>query len=150
MKKCSCGRHKARAGQGTCRWCHRAYMRRWRKDHPLAGEARLRSIARSYANVYQQRGKLIPKPCEVCGSLKVEKHHDDYSKPLEVRWFCREHHLALRIDPYAKYLKPRTPIVPTPSLSASVESLFRPCPILASRLSLGQEYNPERAPRSPA
>jgi hypothetical protein len=22
-------------------------------------------------------------------------HHADYSKPLEISWFCREHHLAL-------------------------------------------------------
>jgi hypothetical protein len=38
---------------------------------------------------------LVPQPCEVCGATKVEKHHPDYSKPLEVRWLCREHHLAL-------------------------------------------------------
>ena len=39
------------------------------------------------------RGKfLIRQPCEVCGAEKSEAHHDDYEKPLEVRWLCRKHH----------------------------------------------------------
>jgi len=38
-------------------------------------------------------GKLVKGPCEVCGSLVVDAHHDDYLKPLEVRWLCRVHHL---------------------------------------------------------
>lgn len=37
-------------------------------------------------------GKLRKAPCEVCGHLTVEAHHDDYSKPLEVRWLCKIHH----------------------------------------------------------
>jgi len=38
-------------------------------------------------------GRLIKQPCEVCGETLVEAHHDDYSKPLDVRWLCRPHHL---------------------------------------------------------
>jgi ribosomal protein S27AE len=37
-------------------------------------------------------GKLVPQPCEVCGAINVHAHHDDYSKPLEVRWLCPEDH----------------------------------------------------------
>jgi len=36
--------------------------------------------------------RLIKKPCEVCGKIKADAHHDDYEKPLEVRWLCRKHH----------------------------------------------------------
>jgi len=39
-------------------------------------------------------GKVIKSPCEKCGA-KAEGHHDDYSKPLEVKWLCRKHHAEL-------------------------------------------------------
>lgn len=42
----------------------------------------------------KKAGKLLPEPCEVCGAVKVDAHHDDYSKPLQVRWLCRLHHRA--------------------------------------------------------
>jgi hypothetical protein len=37
-------------------------------------------------------GALVRQPCEVCGNPKVDAHHDDYSRPLDVRWLCRAHH----------------------------------------------------------
>ncbi len=40
-------------------------------------------------------GILERKPCEVCGKTKVDAHHDDYTKPRDVRWLCRSHHLKL-------------------------------------------------------
>ena len=48
-------------------------------------------------------GKLARQPCEICGTLSVEAHHDDYSNPLEVRWLCpkhhTEHHMTFLCDP---------------------------------------------------
>ena len=40
------------------------------------------------------RGELRRGQCEVCGSFRVDAHHDDYSLPLAVRFFCRLHHQA--------------------------------------------------------
>lgn len=37
-------------------------------------------------------GKLIRLSCEVCGAAEAQAHHDDYSKPLDIRWLCRSHH----------------------------------------------------------
>ena len=37
-------------------------------------------------------GKIKKQPCDICGCKKVEAHHDDYDKPLEVRWLCHKHH----------------------------------------------------------
>ncbi len=39
-------------------------------------------------------GKLKQLPCEKCGDLKSQGHHEDYSQPLDVIWLCSRHHTA--------------------------------------------------------
>lgn len=35
-------------------------------------------------------------PCETCGATGfTEAHHDNYDKPLQIRWLCRSHHAQL-------------------------------------------------------
>jgi ribosomal protein S27AE len=63
-----------------------------KKYKDFAEEERIKANARSYLNVYIRRGKVVKKPCEVCGDKTVQAYHDDYKKPLEVRWMCRKHH----------------------------------------------------------
>jgi hypothetical protein len=70
---------------------------------------RVKVIARSYANVYLRRGKIMRRPCERCGSPDAEMHHDDYSKPLEVRWLCRDHHNLLHDQGHEPKVPPRHP-----------------------------------------
>lgn len=42
-----------------------------------------------------ETGKLVRGKCEVCGLPDTEAHHTDYTKPLEVQWLCRKHHLEI-------------------------------------------------------
>ena len=38
-------------------------------------------------------GNLFPEPCEVCFSTHdLHAHHDDYDKPLKIRWLCSKCH----------------------------------------------------------
>lgn len=37
-------------------------------------------------------GRLHKKPCKICGATKVQAHHHDYLKPLDVEWLCFKHH----------------------------------------------------------
>lgn len=48
--------------------------------------------ARKKAQEAVLSGKLIKEPCRDCSAEKVEGHHPDYSKPLEVIWLCKTHH----------------------------------------------------------
>jgi len=57
-----------------------------------------RALARNYARVYLLRGKIERKPCENCGDPVAQMHHEDYDKPLEVRWLCRKCHVKHHAD----------------------------------------------------
>jgi hypothetical protein len=40
-----------------------------------------------------RRGSLERQPCEVCGSMPTEAHHDNYNEPYNITWLCRRHHV---------------------------------------------------------
>ena len=63
-------------------------MRRYAKAPETAPHHSARRQVRSAV----EAGLLSRLPCEVCGETKVHAHHDDYSKPLDVRWLCQMHH----------------------------------------------------------
>lgn len=59
---------------------------RYRQKYPEKAKANI-----AVGNAVKS-GALVKQPCEVCGCANVEAHHDDYSKPLDVKWLCDAHH----------------------------------------------------------
>jgi hypothetical protein len=64
----------------------RKSVKKWNSNNPE--QSKSRRLLRSAI----ERCDLKREPCEVCGEPKSHGHHDDYSKPLEVRWLCVKHH----------------------------------------------------------
>lgn len=59
-----------------------------------------RHYAIRLAQMARDRGELQrPSKCGLCGKRsRVDGHHEDYAKPLQVLWLCRSCHRAL--DPF--------------------------------------------------
>ena len=76
----------------------REYNREWRKKNGYHNEYAAKAKypekqrARKLLQYACKIGHIKRGDCEICGSPKAQGHHDDYSKPLEVRWFCPLHH----------------------------------------------------------
>ncbi len=65
----------------------RAVADKWAKENPHKRKAQ---GALAYA---VRRGRVQRTSCEKCGKTKVQGHHEDYSRPLDVMWLCvRCHH----------------------------------------------------------
>lgn len=81
-----------------CRFCNTLRSRKHRATKRGARNAvkRSRRYEKRHPEKFaaQKAARIIPmKPCEKCGTtIKVHRHHDDYSKPLEVRFLCPFHH----------------------------------------------------------
>jgi hypothetical protein len=61
-----------------------------------------------------KNGKLKRENCSICNSPNSHAHHDDYTKPLEVKWFCPLHHSEYHKTVYkpTKKFKIRTKLNP--------------------------------------
>jgi len=87
-------------------WCNDCNTERVKKYRDSGGikkirEAVYRSVekhkekqsARAKLHYWIKKGLIKkPKHCEKCKEEKIEAHHTDYSKPLEVLWLCKKHH----------------------------------------------------------
>lgn len=59
------------------------------KENP---ENRPKILARHEVKNALRSGRMTRLPCEKCGACPTEAHHEDYSRPLDVRWLCEPHH----------------------------------------------------------
>lgn len=85
------------------------YHRQWVKRNPdkkyferSYKYQRNNPVKRSARNaVYYalKKGKIIkPEACENCNDIvKLEADHHDYTKKLDVRWFCKPCHVAITV-----------------------------------------------------
>lgn len=65
------------------------YKERMEKDVVFSAQKKAHRMVKKAIEI----GSILKKPCEKCGSShKVNAHHDDYRKPLDVRWLCPKHH----------------------------------------------------------
>lgn len=64
-----------------------AYKLRDKARHPLQHKAR------EAVQSAKRNGTLVVAPCKNCGTNeKVQAHHKDYSKPLDIQWLCAPCH----------------------------------------------------------
>ena len=91
-------------GHAQCKKCMTQDNKRWREANPnrvkilqRRGTERYRKknkdkiSARNILYSAIRYGKMERQPC-YCGETEVEAHHEDYSKPLEVKWRCMNCH----------------------------------------------------------
>lgn len=89
-----CGDLKQLQTKRYCRACTNSYNREWRKLNHLTEKQRFNGNVRRNTLHRIKSGKINKKLCEVCGGSKTEAHHDDYTKPYDIRWFCVQHHVS--------------------------------------------------------
>lgn len=82
---------------------HRKHDTEMYKKHPEREKARRERYRAKYPERIKanrkvayalKHGKTIKQPCEVCKDIKAVAHHDDWDKPLDVKWLCELHHKA--------------------------------------------------------
>jgi hypothetical protein len=117
MNKLICSRCRGPRGikHRYCRNCQKEYEKNYKRPKyaDWSEENKRKARCRAYTSSYLRLGKIERGPCEVDGCKnKPEMHHDDYTKPLMVRWICRFHHLRLHEHLRGPRICARCKIVP--------------------------------------
>lgn len=85
---------------------NREYNKRWRAKNGYHNEINSKERypekekARYQLLKAVNRGEVVKLGCEVCRRIDTQAHHDDYSKPLKVRWLCPLHHTEIHRKSY--------------------------------------------------
>jgi ribosomal protein S27AE len=76
--------------------CFRRYERENSRRHWATFSPERKRASNMVATAILNK-RLIRQPCEVCGLGDAQAHHDDYARPLDVRWLCggchKRHHV---------------------------------------------------------
>ena len=91
-------KRRERTGAKQKRYCTDPLQRKRNEDiYRSQRKYPEKAAARIFLNSYIRMGKIMkPDICEMClKKIKIEGHHEDYSKPLEVKWVCKRCHANL-------------------------------------------------------
>lgn len=106
------------------------WSRRIRRRQAGKHRARMRAYSKRYyhtqrhkvdAHVHVKAAKLLgilePAPCEICSFLGLpadveesQGHHEDYDRPLYVRWLCPSHHGLLHAGHFRLLAQPEAEV----------------------------------------
>ncbi len=96
---------------GVCKTCRPIRNREYYLAHKkrmihLSELSKKRYPSRQAARMKAYKHFPTPQKCEVEGCENIgQRHHDDYSKPLEIRWICRKHHVRARCPNHSLNLR---------------------------------------------
>lgn len=65
--------------------------KKYAKKYRLKNKFKINARKKVYIEL--RAGRIIKQKCEDCGEEKTEAHHKDYSKPLNIVWLCKKHHI---------------------------------------------------------
>lgn len=79
---------------------HTDRSQRWHRESKLQNQClnKLKVLAHRKVTRAIARRELVPEPCINCDSYPGQAHHWDYTKPLDIIWYCNRCHSQLHTN----------------------------------------------------